>query len=132
MLQTFEDFCTWMYAVVDDLYQQIAPLFRRPGPPPQCSDSELLAMALIGECSGWDLETELLSRFRGYRHLFPRQPTQSRFNRRRRQLMPAFQLIRGSRSEEHTSELQSPVHLVCRLLLEKKKKHDKCYKQLNN
>src|SRR5690348_18120451 len=26
------------------------------------------------------------------------------------------------RSEEHTSELQSPVHLVCRLLLEKKKK----------
>src|SRR5438876_6550625 len=28
------------------------------------------------------------------------------------------------RSEEHTSELQSPVHLVCRLLLEKKKKDD--------
>src|SRR5690348_18144880 len=28
-----------------------------------------------------------------------------------------------ARSEEHTSELQSPVHLVCRLLLEKKK-HD--------
>src|SRR5690348_17503602 len=27
----------------------------------------------------------------------------------------------SSRSEEHTSELQSPVHLVCRLLLEKKK-----------
>src|SRR5690348_18014511 len=29
---------------------------------------------------------------------------------------------KGTRSEEHTSELQSPVHLVCRLLLEKKKK----------
>src|SRR6266487_6694214 len=29
---------------------------------------------------------------------------------------------RSARSEEHTSELQSPVHLVCRLLLEKKKK----------
>src|SRR6266581_4474488 len=27
-----------------------------------------------------------------------------------------------ARSEEHTSELQSPVHLVCRLLLEKKKR----------
>src|SRR5690348_17973104 len=27
----------------------------------------------------------------------------------------------AERSEEHTSELQSPVHLVCRLLLEKKK-----------
>src|SRR5258708_18420452 len=34
------------------------------------------------------------------------------------------------RSEEHTSELQSPDHLVCRLLLEKKKKtdhHRSCY-----
>src|SRR5690348_11550971 len=30
---------------------------------------------------------------------------------------------RPRRSEEHTSELQSPVHLVCRLLLEKKKKN---------
>src|SRR5438876_2682844 len=29
--------------------------------------------------------------------------------------------IAPMRSEEHTSELQSPVHLVCRLLLEKKK-----------
>src|SRR5437763_15663476 len=28
----------------------------------------------------------------------------------------------GPRSEEHTSELQSPMYLVCRLLLEKKKK----------
>src|SRR5258708_23166928 len=28
----------------------------------------------------------------------------------------------GNRSEEHTSELQSPDHLVCRLLLEKKKR----------
>src|SRR5690348_17992799 len=28
------------------------------------------------------------------------------------------------RSEEHTSELQSPVHLVCRLLLEKKNKNN--------
>src|SRR5256885_13981995 len=30
---------------------------------------------------------------------------------------------RPMRSEEHTSELQSPCNLVCRLLLEKKKKH---------
>src|SRR5574337_2227725 len=29
----------------------------------------------------------------------------------------------GPRSEEHTSELQSPLNLVCRLLLEKKKKN---------
>src|SRR5690348_17677957 len=35
------------------------------------------------------------------------------------------------RSEEHTSELQSPVHLVCRLLLEKKKKKKKTKIQHN-
>src|SRR5690348_17789690 len=36
------------------------------------------------------------------------------------------------RSEEHTSELQSPVHLVCRLLLEKKNKNsiDLMYSQI--
>src|SRR5438876_7924746 len=34
----------------------------------------------------------------------------------------AFESSSSNRSEEHTSELQSPVHLVCRLLLEKKKK----------
>src|SRR5205807_10112154 len=33
---------------------------------------------------------------------------------------------RGVRSEEHTSELQSPCNLVCRLLLEKKKKLVRC------
>src|SRR5437879_11004309 len=32
-------------------------------------------------------------------------------------------VCRGLRSEEHTSELQSPMYLVCRLLLEKKKNH---------
>src|SRR5256885_3161326 len=31
-----------------------------------------------------------------------------------------------TRSEEHTSELQSPCNLVCRLLLEKKKKNSHC------
>src|SRR2546422_3127751 len=35
---------------------------------------------------------------------------------------PATGTYRAARSEEHTSELQSRLHLVCRLLLEKKKK----------
>src|SRR3989454_2131179 len=35
-------------------------------------------------------------------------------------------LFQHARSEEHTSELQSPCNLVCRLLLEKKKKHNMC------
>src|SRR5690554_7765635 len=37
----------------------------------------------------------------------------------------------GKRSEEHTSELQSRPHLVCRLLLEKKKKKNKQKYRLN-
>src|SRR2546429_7154616 len=41
----------------------------------------------------------------------------------KRQMMTVFQ----KRSEEHTSELQSRLHLVCRLLLEKKKKKNKIY-----
>src|SRR5205809_6129813 len=38
---------------------------------------------------------------------------------------------RSWRSEEHTSELQSRLHLVCRLLLEKKKKQKNTKKQQN-
>src|SRR5437762_4498043 len=34
-----------------------------------------------------------------------------------------YLLLHGVRSEEHTSELQSPMYLVCRLLLEKKNKY---------
>ena len=42
--------------------------------------------------------------------------------RSQEQLMVLRDRITGTRSEEHTSELQSPMYLVCRLLLEKKKK----------
>src|SRR5258705_7537964 len=40
---------------------------------------------------------------------------------------PFVHKLLGNRSEEHTSELQSLRHLVCRLLLEKKKKNDKIF-----
>src|SRR5687768_17679692 len=43
----------------------------------------------------------------------------------RRTTQPHHRLGVGERSEEHTSELQSRLHLVCRLLLEKKKKKTK-------
>lgn len=70
-------------------------MFKRPGPEPStCSDSELLTMALVGECRGWDIETDMLSYWREYPDLFPQVPSQSRFNRRRRNLMQAFNLIR--------------------------------------
>lgn len=86
MIDDFEGFCTAMYVLIDDLWRPLAPLFGRPGPAPLCSDSELLTMTLIGECCGWDEETELVARWRAYTHLFPRQLERSRFNRRRRAL----------------------------------------------
>jgi hypothetical protein len=94
MIEDFDDFCLWMYVVIDDVWQTIAPLFKRPGPPNQCSDSELLTMILVGECRGWQLETDQLSNWRERPDLFPHVPSQSRFNRRRRHLKAAFQLMR--------------------------------------
>src|SRR5690348_10424155 len=55
-----------------------------------------------------------------YTTLFRSQP--SLLGRRRMEnIEQRVKKIVAERSEEHTSELQSPVHLVCRLLLEKKK-----------
>jgi hypothetical protein len=59
-----------------------------------CSDSELLTMALVADCMGWDAETVALSRWREHRALFPHQPDRTRFNRRRRALTDALLLIR--------------------------------------
>src|SRR5256885_12973133 len=53
-----------------------------------------------------------VSRGRGVRRAYPESPRPAR----RRDAS-----ARRARSEEHTSELQSPCNLVCRLLLEKKK-----------
>src|SRR2546427_9361596 len=50
-----------------------------------------------------------------------------RFLQRRAAAHPA--LVRDVRSEEHTSELQSQSNLVCRLLLEKKKKNNRSTRQ---
>ena len=61
MINDFNDFCTWMYVVVDDIWLKIAPYFKRPGPAPECPDSELLAMAIIGECRGRNTGTCFLS-----------------------------------------------------------------------
>src|SRR5207244_11405406 len=59
----------------------------------------------------------------GIRADSPRRGSQGHcLSRRRRRGGTSPVGTRRSRSEEHTSELQSPDHLVCRLLLEKKKK----------
>lgn len=94
MIADFEDFSLLIYLTVDDIWQEIGQLFSRPGPDPECSDSELIAMAIIGECRGWHQETELISNWHDHRDLFPIIPERSRFNRRRRNLMWAINVIR--------------------------------------
>src|SRR5437764_15337018 len=59
--------------------------------------------------------------FRSADVVFRRQPSIARHSRSRATIWKSAL----SRSEEHTSELQSPMYLVCRLLLEKKKKKKK-------
>ena len=94
MIANFEDFSLWMYVTVDDVWQRIAPRHARPGPAPACSDSELITMVLVGECRGWDLETDLVASWQLHRDLFPVIPERSRFNRRRRQLALAINELR--------------------------------------
>ncbi len=94
MIANFEDFSLWMYVTVDDVWQRIAPRYARHGPAPACSDSELITMVLVGECRGWDLETDLVASWQLHRNLFPIIPERSRFNRRRRQLALAINEVR--------------------------------------
>ncbi len=94
MIHDFDDFCLYVFVIVDDICQQLTHFLKRPGPNPKCSDSELMAMALISECKGWDMETDLLSNWQSHRDLFPHIPSQSRFNRRRRNLMFIINQIR--------------------------------------
>src|SRR5260370_13386277 len=58
----------------------------------------------------------------GVRELAPAFPAAANRNRREGHQLCHTLKTSSSRSEEHTSELQSHLNLVCRLLLEKKKK----------
>ena len=94
MIAHLDDFCLWVYVLVDDMSQALERHLRRPGPKPACSDSELIAICLIGECLGWDVETELRNHMQAHRDKFPILPKQSRFNRRRRNLMAIMNEMR--------------------------------------
>ena len=120
MIADFDDFCLYVYCIVDEIYQHLALVLHRSGPAPTTlSDSELIALALIGECRGWDIETELLGHAPMYRHLFPRLPSQSRFNRRRRALLAVCNLIRRvllrwlDLAQDHATVIDSlPIEVV--------------------
>src|SRR5256885_11509278 len=65
------------------------------------------------------------SALRRFEKIVEESPTIDTLQERHGRKLGAFlrEKVEVVRSEEHTSELQSPCNLVCRLLLEKKKKH---------
>src|SRR5437762_333386 len=85
---------------------------------------ELLRLA--GTCKSEGTETDCGELLEGSGLLTPGEEIQYRRSEvRELQFVIFFCDLYQSRSEEHTSELQSPMYLVCRLLLEKKKQKKK-------
>jgi hypothetical protein len=81
--------------ITDAIGDQVLPIPRRPGPPPPCSDAEVLTVALVGHLLGRTSEAGWLAEVRhDWRGWFPALPSQSRFNRRVRWLWGAFELLR--------------------------------------
>ncbi len=66
MITHFDDYCLWVYVIVDDMAKELEWHLRRPEPKPACCDSELIAICLIGECLGWNVERELLNHMQAH------------------------------------------------------------------
>src|SRR2546426_9373244 len=76
-------------------------------------------------CSSRRVAPDSLASGRTWRRIASSAGECSRGTRMRRYIGSETHVKVCTRSEEHTSELQSPCNLVCRLLLEKKKRHRK-------
>src|SRR2546421_4001515 len=97
MIADFAELCTYVYVLVDELYQALAaPHDQRPGPRSAFSESEAITLTLVAELLGLDAETKCLAYVqRNHRALFPLLPERSRYNRRRRALTEVTNRIRG-------------------------------------
>ena len=79
MITDFRDFCLISYVILDDLYQMLTPKFGlKGGPLSECSDSELITMAIVGECREWNKETTLRANWQLFPDLFPKVPERTR------------------------------------------------------
>ncbi len=104
---------TITYTLTDDLYQEIVPVSveKRPGPEPQLSDSEVIAISLVGEMV-LDSETAWVHFVqKNYRPLFPQLNERSRFHRRNKDLWVVKNLIRQKLLEK-LPEAFNPYRLV--------------------
>ncbi len=98
LIATFEDFILLVYTIIDDLYQQVVPKSvsqRRNVTTAKMSDSEIITLSICSELIGIDSENAWYSFVkRNYRHLFPNLCCRTRFNRTRRNLLQATELLR--------------------------------------
>ena len=96
-IQTFEDFILIIFVIIDDLYQQYAPIsisHRKHVKDAKLSDSEIITISVCGELIGIDSENAWFSFVKkNYKHLFPKIGSRSRFNRTRRALLPTTELL---------------------------------------
>src|SRR5262249_60078308 len=88
MITKFEAFCLCCYVLIDDLWRRLAPRLARPGPDPICADRELITRALVGECRGWDQESNMVRHWREDPPLLPHPPGRRRRHPRRRHVGP--------------------------------------------
>src|SRR5258708_30159845 len=89
--------------------------------------STLFPYTTLFRSLNWEGKESLTQRRKVHREVAKRKKHQARWHDSscaRVQLDRRMELVRSERSEEHTSELQSYLNLVCRLLLEKKKKKE--------
>jgi hypothetical protein len=93
-----EELFVYGYVLVHDLILSGAiQIPRRPGPPPACTDAELLAIAEVRHLLGRRSESGFLAEVaRDWGYLFPVLPCQSEANRRIRWLWGAFEQLRAA------------------------------------
>ena len=115
MIAHFADLCTYVYVIVDELYQAVAaPHDHRPGPAAELSDSEVITLSLVAELVEMDKESRFLAYVRrNHLALFPKLPERSRFNRRRRALTEVTNRIRGALMQLVLARLTPEERDVC-------------------
>jgi len=115
MIASFADLCTYVYVLIDDLYQTlIAPQDRRPGPRSACSESEIITVSVVAELTGQDAEGPFLAYLRrNHPALFPLLPERTRYNRRRRRLTEVTNRLRIALLQRLLRRLDRAERTLC-------------------
>lgn len=88
---------TEVYCFIDDMIKKCGKKFRKRGPEPKLSDSEVITMEIVGESLGMDCDKTIHRYFRDHwRHLFPNLGDRTAFLRQSAKLWKVKQKIRDT------------------------------------